>query len=260
MAVLDIPLEQMTAEELLTEMARPHIPESHEARLRERLVETHAWMAKSLARRYRNRGEPMEDLLQAAYVGMVKAINRFDVRLGHDFRRYAAVTMAGEVKRHFRDRAWAIRVPRVHQERRSQLTKVSADLSQALGRRPIVAELAAEMGLSQEEVLLTLDASAAYSALSLDAPLDNRDCGGGRSVSLADVLPCTDEALDTIVGTQSVKPLIDALPAREKNILLLRFHGNHTQAEIAAELGISQMHVSRILRNVLSQLRKALID
>lgn len=247
----------MTAEELLIEMARPRTSQAHKALLRERLVETHAWMAKSLARRYRGRGEPMEDLLQAAYVGMVKAINGFDAGLGHDFRRYAAVTMAGEVKRHFRDRAWAIRVPRVHQERRSQLTKLSARLSQALGRSPTVAELAAEIGLSQEDVLLTMDASSAYSTLSLDAPLDNTD---STSVSLADVLPCYDEALDTFIGTQSVKPLIDALPTREKRILLMRFHGNHTQAEIAAELGLSQMHVSRILRDVLSQLRKALTD
>ncbi|MEV1177148.1 SigB/SigF/SigG family RNA polymerase sigma factor [Nonomuraea sp. NPDC049784] len=257
MAVLDIPLEQMTAEELLVEMVRPQTPESHKIRLRERLVETHAWMAKALARRYRNRGEPMEDLLQAAYVGMIKAINGFDAGLGHDFRRYATVTIAGEVKRHFRDRAWAIRVPRVHQERRSQLIRLSADLSQALGRSPTVAELAAEMGLSQEDVLLTLDASTAYSALSLDAPFDNHD---GHRASLADILPCTDEALDTLIGTQSVKPLIDALPTREKHILLLRFYGNHTQAEIAAEIGLSQMHVSRILRNVLGQLRTALTD
>ncbi|MEV0386753.1 SigB/SigF/SigG family RNA polymerase sigma factor [Nonomuraea sp. NPDC050643] len=259
MAVLDIPLEQMTAEELLTEMARPQTSQAHKALLRERLVETHAWMAKSLARRYRNRGEPMEDLLQAAYVGMVKAINRFDAGLGHDFRRYAAVTMAGEVKRHFRDRAWAIRVPRVHQERRSRLIRLSADLTQALGRSPTVAELAADMGLSQEDVLLTMDASAAYSALSLDAPLENGG-GHGPSVSLADLLPCHDEALDTVVGRQSVRPLIDALPAREKHILLLRFYGNHTQAEIAAEFGISQMHVSRILRNVLGRLRRSLTD
>src|ERR1041384_8003505 len=116
MAVLDIPLEQMTAEELLIEMVRPQTSALHRVRLRERLVEIHAGMAKSLARRYGNRGEPMEDLLQAAYVGMIKAINGFDAGLGHDFRRYASVTMVGEVKRHFRDRAWAIRVPRVFQE------------------------------------------------------------------------------------------------------------------------------------------------
>ena len=257
MAVLDIPLEQMSAEELLIEMVRPETSALHRVRLRERLVETHAGMANSLARCYGNRGEPMEDLLQAAYVGMIKAINGFDAGLGYDFRRYATVTMAGEVKRHFRDRAWAIRVPRVYQERRSRLIALSADLSQSLGRSPTIAELAAEMGLSQEEVLLTMSASAAYSARSLDAPIDDRD---GHHASLADVLPCTDEALDTIIGSQSVKPLIDALPTREKHILLLRFYGNRTQAEIAAEIGISQMHVSRILRNVLAQLRKALSD
>jgi RNA polymerase sigma-B factor len=257
MAVLEVPLEQMTAEELLVEMVRPQTSPAHKARLRERLVETHAWMANALARRYRNRGEPMEDLLQAAYVGMIKAINGFDAGLGHDFRRYATVTMAGEVKRHFRDRTWAIKVPRVYQERRMQLTRLSAELGQALGRSPTVAELAVGMGLSEEDVLLTLDASTAYSALSLDAPIDRRD---GTSVSLADVLPDIHEPLDAVIGTQSVKPLIDALPAREKHILLLRFHGNHTQAEIAAEFGLSQMHVSRILRNVLNHLRQALTD
>ncbi|MEU8149605.1 SigB/SigF/SigG family RNA polymerase sigma factor [Nonomuraea sp. NPDC048901] len=256
MAVLDTGLEQMTAEELLIEMVRPQISEAHKARLRERLVETHAWMAKSLARRYRNRGEPVDDLLQAAYVGMVKAINGFDAGLGHDFRRYAAVTMAGEVKRHFRDHAWAVRVPRVYQEGRSRLNKLSADLSQSLGRSPTVAELALEMGRSEEDVLLTMDASGAYSTLSLDAPVNN----DGDSSSLGDFLSQDDEALDTVIGRQSVKALIDALPTREKHILLLRFYGNQTQAEIAAEFGLSQMHISRILRNVLGQLRKALTD
>ncbi|MFC6083594.1 SigB/SigF/SigG family RNA polymerase sigma factor [Sphaerisporangium aureirubrum] len=257
MAVLDTSLEQMTAEELLIEMARPQTSQPHKVLLRERLVEIHAWMADSLARRYRNRGEPIEDLMQAAYVGMVKAINGFDAGRGHEFRRYASVTMVGEIKRHFRDRTWAIKVPRVHQERRSQLSLVSADLSQSLGRSPTVAELAAEMGLSQEDVLLTMDASAAYSALSLDAPIDIRD---GHRASLADVLPCDDESMETVLGRQSVKPLIEALPARDKQILLLRFYGNQTQAEIAAEIGLSQTQVSRILRNVLGQLRRALED
>ncbi|MFI9561108.1 SigB/SigF/SigG family RNA polymerase sigma factor [Nonomuraea endophytica] len=256
MAILDIPLEQMTAEELLIEMVRPQTSPAYKARLRERLVETHTWMARALARRYRNRGEPNEDLLQAAYVGMVKAINGFDAELGHDFRRYATVTMAGEVKRHFRDRAWAIRVPRVHQERRSQLSRRSADLSQRLGRAPTIAELAADLGLPQEDVLLTMDASAAYSTLSLDAPMNDN----GDSTSLADILPCNDGTLDTLIGTQSIKPLIDALSTRDRHILLLRFHGNHTQAEIAAEVGVSQMHISRILRNVLGRLREALTD
>jgi RNA polymerase sigma-B factor len=257
MTVQDIALDEMTAEELLIDMVRPETTELQRVRLRERLVEMHSPLAKDIARRYRYRGEPMEDLLQAAYVGMIKAINGFDAGLGHDFRGYASVTMIGEVKRHFRDRTWAIRVPRLQQERRSELNKLVADLSQNLGRSPTVAELAVKMKISEEDVLLAMDASAAYSALSLDAPVAGDE---GDTISLSDVLPDYDESLDTLIDKQSVKPLIDALPSRERHILLLRFYGNLTQAEIAAEFGISQMHVSRILRNVLTQLREALSE
>jgi RNA polymerase sigma-B factor len=254
MTVQHVTLAEMTAEELLVELARPETSELHKVRVRERLVEMHDWLAADIARRYRYRGEPVEDLRQAAYVGLMKAINGFDPSLGHDFRGYAVVTMTGEVKRHFRDRTWAIRVPRVYQERRSELNKLVADLTQTLGRSPTVAELAATMKISEEDVLLTLDASAAYNTLSLDAPVGVED----DSASLADVIPEDDGSLDTLIDKHSVKPLIDALPARERKILLLRFYGNLTQAEIAAEFGISQMHVSRILRAVLTQLRAGL--
>ncbi|NUW34508.1 SigB/SigF/SigG family RNA polymerase sigma factor [Nonomuraea sp. SMC257] len=255
MAVQDIVLEELTAEELLAEMVRIDTPDSLRERLRERIVEMHRPLAMEIARRYRYRGEPLEDLLQAAYVGLMKAINGFDPTLGHAFRGYAVVTMTGEVKRHFRDRTWAIRVPRLYQERRSELNRLVADLSQTLGRSPTVAELAAKMNISEEDVLLTLDASAAYSTLSLDAPLGTDD----DAASLGDVIPEDDDTLSTMVDRESVKPLIDALPSREKHILLLRFFGNMTQAEIAAEFGISQMHVSRILRKVLDQLRAELV-
>ncbi|MFD1937534.1 MULTISPECIES: SigB/SigF/SigG family RNA polymerase sigma factor [Nonomuraea] len=255
MAVQERVLEDMTAEELLAEMVREDTPDSVRERVRERVVEMHRSLATEIARRYRYRGEPMEDLLQAAYVGLMKAINGFDAALGHAFRGYAVVTMTGEVKRHFRDRTWAIRVPRLYQERRSELNRLVSDLSQDLGRAPTVAELAAKMNISEEDVLLTLDASAAYSTLSLDAPLGADD----DAASLGDVIPGDDDALNNLVDQQAVKPLIDALPTREKNILLLRFFGNMTQAEIAAEFGISQMHVSRILRKVLDQLRAELI-
>lgn len=255
MAVQERVLEDMTAEELLAEMVREDTPDSVRERLRERVVEMHRSLATEIARRYRYRGEPMEDLLQAAYVGLMKAINGFDAGLGHAFRGYAVVTMTGEVKRHFRDRTWAIRVPRLYQERRSELNRLVSDLSQDLGRAPTVAELAAKMNISEEDVLLTLDASAAYSTLSLDAPLGADD----DAASLGDVIPGDDDTLNNLVDQQAVKPLIDALPPREKNILLLRFFGNMTQAEIAAEFGISQMHVSRILRKVLDQLRAELI-
>ncbi|TMR17002.1 SigB/SigF/SigG family RNA polymerase sigma factor [Nonomuraea turkmeniaca] len=255
MAVQEYVLEEMTAEELLAEMAKEETPDSSKERLRERIVEMHRPLAMEIARRYRYRGEPLEDLLQAAYVGLMKAVNGFDPSLGHAFRGYAVVTMTGEVKRHFRDRTWAIRVPRLYQERRSELNRLVADLSQDLGRSPTVAELAAKMNITEEDVLLTLDASAAYSTLSLDAPLGTDD----DAASLGDVIPEDDDTLSTMVDREAVKPLIDALPSREKHILLLRFFGNMTQAEIAAEFGISQMHVSRILRKVLDQLRTELV-
>lgn len=255
MAAQTLVLEEMTAEELLAEMVRQDAPHPQRERVRERIVEMHRPLAMEIARRYRYRGEPLEDLLQAAYVGLMKAINGFDPTLGHAFRGYAVVTMTGEVKRHFRDRTWAIRVPRLYQERRSELNRLVADLSQDLGRSPTIAELAAKMNISEEDVLLTLDASAAYSTLSLDAPLGTED----DAASLGDVIPEDDDTLSTMVDREAVKPLIDALPSREKHILLLRFFGNMTQAEIAAEFGISQMHVSRILRKVLDQLRAELL-
>ncbi|MGW0810723.1 SigB/SigF/SigG family RNA polymerase sigma factor [Nonomuraea sp. NPDC002799] len=248
-------ITDMTAEELLVDMVRTDISEQRRTRLRERLVELHRALAVEIARRYRNRGEPAEDLLQAAYLGLVKAINGFDAGLGHDFRGYAVVTMTGEVKRHFRDRTWAMRVPRVYQERRSELNRLTGELTQLLGRSPTIAELAAGMRLSEEEVLVSLDASAAYSTLSLDAPVGSDD---GDAPCLGDLIADRDESLTVLIDAQAVKPLIDALPAREKHILLLRFHGNLTQAEIAVEFGISQMHVSRILRAVLHQLRERL--
>ncbi|MFI0419065.1 SigB/SigF/SigG family RNA polymerase sigma factor [Spongiactinospora sp. 9N601] len=256
MTVLDVAFEQMTAEELLAEMVRPEASELYRVRIRERVVELHEGLVTEVTRRYRYRGEPMEDLRQAAYVGLMKAVNGFDPELGHEFRGYAMITMMGEVKRHFRDRTWAIKVPRVYQERRLEINKITAELTQALGRSPTVAELAERMRISEEEVLLALEASGAYSALSLDAPVS----GAEDAADLGDFLPDQDRSLDTLVDRHAVKPLINALPERERTILLMRFYGNMTQAEIAAEFGISQMHVSRILRAVLTRLRAKLSD
>ncbi|MFI6927420.1 SigB/SigF/SigG family RNA polymerase sigma factor [Nonomuraea spiralis] len=256
MAVLDIALDEMTAEQLLAEMNRPEASDEHKARIRERVVTMYDSLVVEVTRRYRHQREPMEDLRQAAYVGLMKAINGFDPELGHEFRGYAMITMVGEVKRHFRDRTWAVKVPRVYQERRLELNKATSELTQTLGHAPTVAELAAHMGITDEDVLLTMDASTAYSALSLDAPVG----GDNDGADLGDFLPAQDDGLDTLLGRHAVKPLIDALPSRERNILLMRFYGNMTQSEIAAEFGISQMHVSRILRSVLTQFRTALSD
>ncbi|MFG1969419.1 SigB/SigF/SigG family RNA polymerase sigma factor [Nonomuraea fuscirosea] len=257
MSVMTVAFEQLTAEDLLAELADPSISNQHADRIRERLVQMHEGLVSEVTRRYRYRGEPMEDLRQAAYVGLMKAVNGYDPDLGHEFRGYAMITMMGEVKRHFRDRTWAIRVPRVYQERRIELNKATAELTQTLGHAPTVAELAAKLRISEEDVLLALEASTAYSTLSLDAPVNN---GEDDAAELSDFLPAQDDSLNHLLDKHAVKPLIDALPAREKNILLMRFYGNMTQSEIAQEFGISQMHVSRILRAVLTQLRTALTD
>ncbi|GLW12753.1 hypothetical protein Misp01_78810 [Microtetraspora sp. NBRC 13810] len=251
----DITGTEPTVEEMLAESMRPGADPAATARIRERVVELHASLAMEIARRYRYRGEPLEELLQVAYVGLMKAINGFDPTLGHAFRGYAMITMTGEIKRHFRDRTWAIRVPRVYQERRSELNRLVAELNQELGRSPSVAELAARMKISEEDVLLTLDASAAYSALSLDAPMGADD----DTFSLGEVIPDADDEIAGLIDREAIKPLIDELPVRERDILLMRFYGNKTQAEIAAEFGISQMHVSRILRRVLDRLKSQLL-
>ncbi|MFG2074759.1 SigB/SigF/SigG family RNA polymerase sigma factor [Nonomuraea maritima] len=257
MSVLTVELEQLTAEELLADLSDPGISDLQAERIRERLVAMHDGLVAEVTRRYRYRGEPMEDLRQAAYVGLMKAVNGYDPSLGHEFRGYAMITMMGEVKRHFRDRTWAVRVPRVYQERRIELNKATAELTQTLGHSPTVAELATRLNISEEEVLLALEASTAYSALSLDAPVST---GDDDAAELSDFLPAQDETLNTMLDRHAVKPLIDALPARERNILLMRFYGNMTQSEIAKEFGISQMHVSRILRAVLTKLRTALSE
>ncbi|MCW2776806.1 MAG: polymerase, sigma 28 subunit, Sig subfamily, partial [Frankiales bacterium] len=168
---------------------------------------------------------------------------------------YATPTIVGEIKRHVRDKGWAIRVPRRLQELKLSLTKATSDLSQKNGRAPTVAELAAYLELSEEENLEGLESANAYSAVSLDAP----DGGDDDSPAVADSLGIMDEALEGVEYRESLKPLLEKLPAREKKILMLRFFGNMTQSQIAGELGISQMHVSRLLARTLAQLRTGLL-
>ncbi|MGW6504124.1 sigma-70 family RNA polymerase sigma factor [Nonomuraea angiospora] len=198
----------MTAEELLTELAKPQASETDRTRLRECLVRMHAPLARQIANRHRNRGEPTEDLIQAAYVGMVKAINGFDAALGHAFQGYAAVTMLGEVKRHFRDRTWAVRVPHRYQERRAVLNRAVAELAHHLGRSPTNAELAHRMGITEEETAVTLEAASAYSTTSLDAPIPH---GDDHATTLGGLLPDHDEAMATLIDKQAVKPALRRL-------------------------------------------------
>jgi RNA polymerase sigma-B factor len=221
--------------------------------VRERLVEMHLPLVEYLARRFAGRGEPLDDLIQVGTIGLIKAVDRFDTERGVEFSTYATPTVVGEIKRHFRDKGWTVRVPRRLQELRATLTSATADLTQALGRAPTVAELAAHLKVGEEEVLEGLESANAYTAISLEAG----DGEGGLSV--ADTLGDYDDALEGVEYRESIKPLVDALPARERRILMLRFFGNLTQSQIAAELGISQMHVSRLLARTLAQLRERLL-
>ncbi|WDN53915.1 RNA polymerase sigma factor SigF [Streptomyces clavuligerus] len=224
------------------------------AELRNQLVRMHLPLVEHLARRFRNRGEPLDDLTQVATIGLIKSVDRFDPERGVEFSTYATPTVVGEIKRHFRDKGWAVRVPRRLQELRLALTTATAELSQLHGRSPTVHELAERLGISEEEVLEGLESANAYSTLSLDVP-DTDD----ESPAVADTLGAEDEALEGVEYRESLKPLLEDLPPREKRILLLRFFGNMTQSQIAQEVGISQMHVSRLLARTLAQLRDKLL-
>lgn len=224
------------------------------AELRNKLVRMHLPLVEHLARRFRNRGEPLDDLTQVATIGLIKSVDRFDPERGVEFSTYATPTVVGEIKRHFRDKGWAVRVPRRLQELRLSLTTATAELSQLHGRSPTVHELAERLAISEEEVLEGLESANAYSTLSLDVP-DTDD----ESPAVADTLGAEDEALEGVEYRESLKPLLEDLPPREKRILLLRFFGNMTQSQIAQEVGISQMHVSRLLARTLAQLREKLL-
>jgi RNA polymerase sigma-B factor len=223
--------------------------------VRDALVEQHLPLVEHLARRFRNRGEPYDDLVQVATIGLIKSVDRFDPQRGVEFSTYATPTIVGEIKRHFRDKGWAVRVPRRLQELRLTLTQATSELSQRNGRSPTVAELAAHLKLSEEEVLEGLESANAYSTLSLDASEQSDE----DSVAVVDTLGVDDEALEGVEYRESLKPMLERLPAREQKILLLRFFRGMTQSEIAAEVGISQMHVSRLLARTLAQLREGLL-
>ena len=222
--------------------------------LRNQLVRMHIPLVEHLARRFRNRGEPLDDLTQVATIGLIKSVDRFDVERGVEFSTYATPTIVGEIKRHFRDKGWAVRVPRRLQELRLSLTTATGELSQQHGRSPTVHELAERLGISEEEVLEGLESANAYSTLSLDVP-DTDD----ESPAVADTLGAEDDALEGVEYRESLKPLLAQLPQREQKILVLRFFRNMTQSQIATEVGISQMHVSRLLARTLAQLRDKLL-
>lgn len=228
--------------------------EDDRIKLREQLVDQYIGLVEFLARRFRNRGEPLEDLVQVGTIGLLKAIERFDLDREVEFSTYATPTVVGELKRHFRDKGWAVRVPRRLQELHLELSKVVSELGQEIGRSPTVAEIAEYTGQSEETVLEGLEIAQAYNFTSLDAPIDAED----GTTSFADQLGSEDEHLENLEYRASLAPEMEKLPERERRILYFRFYKGMTQSEIADRLGISQMHVSRLLNRTLMHLREAL--
>lgn len=209
-------------------------------------------LAEYLARRFAGRGEGLDDLIQVANVGLLGAIDRFDASHEVQFSTYAAATIVGELKRHFRDKGWTIRVPRRLQELGLRINRLLPTINQELGRSPTIAELAARLEVDQEEVVDAMEAARAYSTLSLDAPVNEE---GGTAL---DALGEMDPSMERLDEWESIAPAIRDLPARERRVLYLRFFSGLTQSEIAHEIGVSQMHVSRILTQTLRTLRGSL--
>ena len=206
-----------------------------------------------MARKFADRGEPLDDLIQVGTIGLIKAIDRFEISKGFEFSTFATPTIVGEIKRHFRDKTWAVRVPRRLQELGASVTKATNELTHKLDRSPTPKEIAKHLGITVDEVVEALESNAAYSTVSLDVTSDT-------STSIGDTFGALDEALEGVEYRESLKPLLAELDDREKRILQMRFFENLSQSQIAAELGISQMHVSRILNKVLSHLREGLIN
>ena len=252
-----IELTRMRSAELFAVLRDEDGSEASHAAAREGLVHLHLPLVEHCARRFRNRGEPLEDLVQVGTIGLIKSVDRFDTDRGVEFSTYATPTIIGEIKRYFRDKGWAIRVPRRLQELRMSISAITGEMSQELGRSPTPRELAEKLGVTVEEVMEGLESANAYSTLSLDAGDSGED---GQGNSMLDTLGMDDEALAHVEIRESIKPLIEQLPQREKRILMLRFFRGMTQSQIADEIGVSQMHVSRLLNRTLAQLRTSLSE
>ena len=234
---------------------RPLPPDSPErAAICEILVERYAHLVRACVRPYRASPEPAEDLMQVGYLGLVKAIGNFDPGLGDSLAAYAAPCVSGEIKRHFRDKRWQIHVRRPLQELLLEIRAASADLAQQHGHAPADAELADLLGVTEDDIRQARQAGLAFAAASLDAPVSDAD----DAAPLADLLGEDDQAVEHAIDMQAVRTHLDDLPEREQRILNLRFYGNLTQAEIGQRLGISQMHVSRLLTRALAYLRTQL--
>ena len=249
-------LDRLTDDELLVRFrALPR--DSHERAIAcEILGQRYERLVRSCVRQYRGSPEPVEDLMQVGYVGLLKAINNFDPTFGSGLSAYAAPCISGEIKRHFRDKRWQVHVRRSAQELLLELRKATEELTHTLGRAPDDQELAERLGCSADDLLEARQADMVFTSYSLDAPLSDRD----DPAQLSDVLGADDADVEHTIDMEAVSTHWDELPEREQRILVMRFYGNLTQAEIGARLGISQMHVSRLLARALGHLRSRLLD
>jgi RNA polymerase sigma-B factor len=220
------------------------------------LVDRYQKLVRSCVRQYRGSPEPTEDLMQVGYVGLLKAINNYDPEVGDSLSAYAQPCVSGEIKRHFRDKRWQIHVRRSAQELLLELRKATEELTQQLGRAPEEAELAERLGVSRDDMQEARQADLVFSTYSLDAPMSDRD----DPALLADMLGDDDPEVAHTIDMEAVNKHWDELPEREQRILVMRFYGNLTQTEIGERLGISQMHVSRLLARALGHLKSRLLD
>jgi RNA polymerase sigma-B factor len=241
------------AGDLVNALAAMAVEDPGRAAARDRAIEAWLPLARHLAQRYAGRGEPIDDLFQTATVGLVKAIDRFDPGYGIDFVGFAIPTVLGEIKRHFRDRTWSVRVPRRLQEMRHAVAAANSTLTHTLGRSPTVADIAVHLRVSEEQVLEGLEGGRAYRATSLSTPT-----GAGPDMTLADTLGHEDHELELAEARIVLGPALACLDERERKIVTLRFYGNQTQTQIAEQIGVSQMHVSRLLSRALVKLRRQL--
>jgi RNA polymerase sigma-B factor len=240
------PVQRPSGEEMIARYRTTRDP-----RAREQAVRCYMPLARRLASRYHRGQEPLDDLLQVAYLGLVKAVDRFDPAHGTRFSSFAIPTISGELRRHFRDTSWMLHVPRGVQEAALEMTKASTELAHQLRRPPTVRELAEATGLELEQIAEAMQARAAQDTTSLDQP---RAGGSDGDTTIAEVIGNEDDRLDLIEHRVTVAPLIRALPAREREILFMRFARDMTQSEIAERVGCSQMQVSRLLRRAIARL------
>ena len=245
------PAQRERERELIALMGTLPPDDPGRAAARDEVVTMHMALVHHLARRYRERGESYDDLVQVGTIGLIKAVDRFEPERGLEFSTYATPLILGEIKRHFRDRTWSVRMPRRLQEVSARVTQAADELTAELDRSPTVGEIAERIGCTSEEVLEGLEARRAYAADSLDSDADENPGTAAR-------IGLEDADLAAVEDREAVRALLESLPEREREIVILRFYQNLSQSQIADRVGVSQMHVSRLLAKSLATMRESL--